>query len=91
MSSRTFDLGDVLSVTTGRLVGAGHIGGVYEVLNFLHDAKLFTHQLPNASDEAQPYLESILPRHYDDEMQEELKTLSLWLTEADTNEARIYK
>lgn len=31
---KSFHLGDVLSVTTGKLVGPSGIGGVYEVCDF---------------------------------------------------------
>lgn len=56
MSAREFDLGDVLSITTGRLVSRRHIGGVYDILGFMTGESLMTHQLPRASDECQPRL-----------------------------------
>jgi hypothetical protein len=48
MTTREFDLSDILSVTTGRLVSSRHIAGVYDILNFLTGANLLTHQLPRA-------------------------------------------
>lgn len=33
--NKTFELGDVLSVTTGRLVSRKHMGGIYEIMGFL--------------------------------------------------------
>lgn len=56
MSGRAFDLGDVLSVTTGRLVSTRHIDGVYEILGFMTGEQLMTHQLPRACDQCRPHL-----------------------------------
>jgi hypothetical protein len=54
--TRTFHLGDILTITTGRLVSPTHMQGVHEILDFLTGDTLFTHQLPRACDEAQPEL-----------------------------------
>jgi hypothetical protein len=51
--TKPFHLGDILSVTTGRLVSPRHIGGVYDILNWMTGDNLFTHQLPRACDECQ--------------------------------------
>ena len=53
MSGRTFHLGDVLTITTGRLVSPRHMDGVYDILNWMTGDNLFTHQLPRAADECQ--------------------------------------
>jgi hypothetical protein len=53
---RRFHLGDVLSITTGRLVSPSHIDGVYAILNYMTRDNLFTHQLPRASKECAPWL-----------------------------------
>ena len=53
---RMFDLGDILSVTTGRLVSPRHIDGIYDILGYMTGESLFTHQLPRASDECRPFL-----------------------------------
>lgn len=34
MTARNFHLGDILSITTGRLVSRRHMEGVYDLLNF---------------------------------------------------------
>lgn len=57
-----FHLGDVLSITTGRLVSLRHMKGVYEILNFMTGDDLFTHQLPRAADECRPYLAMQFPQ-----------------------------
>lgn len=48
MSERNFPLGDILSITTEKLLSPRQIEGVYDVLNFMTGADLFTHQLPRA-------------------------------------------
>ena len=53
MTTRAFHLGDVLTITTGRLVSPRHMDGVYDILNFMTGDNLFTHQLPRAMDECQ--------------------------------------
>lgn len=56
----TFHLGDLLSVTTGRLVSPRHMDGVYDILNYMTGTSLFTHQLPAAAYECRP---AILTQH----------------------------
>jgi len=53
VESRDFELGDILSITTGRLVSRRHIDGVYDILNYMTGDSLFTHQLPRASRECE--------------------------------------
>jgi hypothetical protein len=62
MQTKKFHLGDVLSVTTGRLVSPRHMDGVYDILNFMTGDNLFTHQLPRASDECKPHLLAQFPQ-----------------------------
>lgn len=54
--TRSFHIGDILSVLTDRLVSPDHIGGVYNVLNWMTGDDLMTHQLPRAQDECRPFL-----------------------------------
>lgn len=51
---KSFHLGDVLSVTTGKLVGPSGIGGVYEICDHMLRTSHFTHQLPRAAEDARP-------------------------------------
>lgn len=60
--SREFDIGDVLSITTGFLVSRRHIDGVYDILNYMTGDNLFTHALPRASRECEP---ALLAQHPD--------------------------
>lgn len=54
--TRDFHIGDILSVTTGRLVSPRHISGVYDILGWMVSEDLMTHQLPRVSDECAPDL-----------------------------------
>lgn len=58
---KEFHISDVLSITTGRLVSSRHMGGIYEILNFLTGDNLFTHQLPRAMRECEPWLRTQFP------------------------------
>jgi hypothetical protein len=56
METKRFELGDVLTITTGRLTTIRHIEGVYDILNWMTSDNLYTHQLPRASRECEPWL-----------------------------------
>lgn len=56
MITRKFHIGDLVSVTTGRLVSPRHINGVYDIVDFVTGEAHFTHQLPRASREITPVL-----------------------------------
>lgn len=60
-ATRTFHLGDLLSVTTGRLVSPDAVGGIYAVCDFVTGQAHFTHQLPRAMDVVGPVLVEQLP------------------------------
>jgi hypothetical protein len=59
---RDFHIGDVLSVTTGKLVSPRHVDGLYDLLGYMTGESLMTHQLPRASDQCRP---EILRQHPD--------------------------
>lgn len=54
--TKDFHLGDILSITTSHLVSPRHIDGVYDILGWMTGEPLWTHQLPRASRECQPFL-----------------------------------
>jgi hypothetical protein len=54
--SRDFNLSDILTITTGRLVSSRHMEGVHDLLNFMTQDTLFTHQLPRAAVECRSWL-----------------------------------
>lgn len=64
MSTREklFHLGDILSITTGRLVSKRGMEGVYEILNFMSGDSLYTHQLPRVSKECAPVILAKYPQ-----------------------------
>lgn len=62
MTTKTFTLGDVLSITTGKLLSPRHMAGIYDILNWMTGDNLFTHQLPRAMDECAPYLLKQFPQ-----------------------------
>lgn len=55
-NSRDFHIGDILSITTGRLVSPRHMTGVYDILNYMTGDDLYTTQLPRAARECAPEL-----------------------------------
>lgn len=56
MSTIEFEIGDILSVTTGHLLSRRHMDGIYDILNFMSGDNLFTHQLPRVCREATPVI-----------------------------------
>ena len=64
---KLFHIGDVLSITTGRLVSSKHIGGVYDILNYMTGDELYTHQLPRACDECLPAFRKQYPQLFKEE------------------------
>ena len=59
---KKYHIGDILSITTGKLVSPRHIDGVYDILNFMTGDNLFTHQLGRGSDECRPWLKAQHPQ-----------------------------
>ena len=59
---KQFHLGDVLSITTGKLVSPRLTHGIYDSLNYMTGENLFTHQLPRACKISRPYLLKQFPQ-----------------------------
>lgn len=53
---KKFHIGDILSITTGRLVSPRLMEGMYDILGYMSGEQLWTHQLPRVSRECKPYL-----------------------------------
>ena len=51
-----FHIGDILSITTGRLVSPTAMRGVYKILNYMTGDNLFTHALVRAGEVCKPVL-----------------------------------
>lgn len=86
--TRDFPLGDILSVTTGRLLSRDGMDGVYRILQYLTGAPIMTHQIPRATDhcylrvlEQHPQLLDVVPQ-----TNAQIEAISEWLTEQE----RIY-
>ena len=75
-AQRTFALGDILSITTGRLVSERHMDGIYDILNYMTGQNLFTHQIPRAMDHCRPVLEALYPALSHVALHDELQRLS---------------
>lgn len=58
-ASKAFPTADVLGAITGRLMG--DIGGIYEVLGWMTDGPVWTHQLPRIGKEAAPVVLAMHP------------------------------
>lgn len=56
METKRFPLDEVLSIVPGNLVAVRHIDAVYDILNWMTNDELFTHQLPRAANECRPWL-----------------------------------
>jgi hypothetical protein len=54
MTTESFSLGAVLTVTTGTLLCP--IDGIYRILNFMTGDGIYTHQLGRVSEECKPHL-----------------------------------
>ena len=74
-----YHLGDVLSITTGRLVSSRHIDGVYDILGFMTGEDLFTHALPRAADVCRPHLLRQYPHLSKEALESDLKELDRML------------
>ena len=53
-NERTFDLGTVLTVTSGRVFTS--IDNFYDILNYLSNDKIYTHQIPRVITIAKSYV-----------------------------------
>lgn len=80
---KEFHLGDVLSMTTGRLLSPRGMEGIYDILGFMTGETLFTHQLPHASRKCSPHLEKQFPELHTPEMDFALGELTLMLERID--------
>ena len=61
-ATKDFHIGDILSITDGRLVSPRHMDGVYDILGWMTGESLFTHQLPRVCSEAKPVLLAMHPQ-----------------------------
>ena len=91
LETKTFHIGDILSITTGRLVSPKHIGGVYEICDWMTGQANFTHQLPRVSREIEPQLREDFPDLAAIEPPDgidSMETLTAWLDSLGLGETR---
>lgn len=50
---RDFHVGDIISITSGRLVSPRHMDGIYDIIKYMTGDSLFTHQLPRVAEECE--------------------------------------
>jgi len=76
-TTKSFTIGAVLSVTTGRLVC--DIGDVYDILNHITGDNLFTHVLPRACRFAEPLILEAFPELKLCGLESSLASLDRWV------------
>ena len=59
--TKEFHIGDILSILSGKLVSPKHVGGIYEICDWMTDSQNMTHQLPRVSREIEPQLRGDFP------------------------------
>lgn len=59
---KKFHISDILCVITGKMVSIRNMEGLYDILNYMTDDNLHTHQLPRVMDECRPYLIEQFPQ-----------------------------
>lgn len=56
MTTKQFHLGDILSITTGKLLSKTHMDGIYRIAQHLAGEPVWTHQLGRVMQESKPHL-----------------------------------
>jgi len=71
MTTRSFHLGDILSITTGRLVSPRHMEGVLDILTWMAGERPEIHQIPRVTGECRgpllaqhPDLAAVIPPEF---------------------------
>ena len=60
-NTKQFHIGDIISVVDGHLVSLDHVGGLYNLLGWMVDEDLMTHQLSRVAEECEPELRRLFP------------------------------
>lgn len=79
MTSRDFHLGDILTITHGRLLSPTKMEGVYRILSFVVGDDVYTHQIPRVVRECKPWLLRQHPQLGSPEVDFEVAKLGLML------------
>ena len=59
---KKFHISDVLTVITGKMVSIRNMEGLYDILNYMSNDNLHTHQLVRVIEECEPYLKQQFPQ-----------------------------
>lgn len=80
----TFSLGQVLSITTDKMVAPNGMPDIYAILNYMTQSELYTHQLSDAADICKPLLLEAFPFLVQEDVSgiDSFETLTDYLTEA---------
>lgn len=83
--TKQFHIGDILSVTTGRLVSPDHMSGLQALLEWMAGEPIWTHQLGRVAVEATPTLRAAFPDlaaiEPTDEQMASKTTVEAWLAD----------
>lgn len=81
---KSFSLGDLLTITTGKLVATDGVDAIYRILNYMTRDNLFTHQLGRAMGECKPWLLRWFPELAMANASASLASLAKWIASAPT-------
>ena len=88
VEERCFPLGEILTVTTEKLVARNGMSGVCKILNFVTGDDVYTHQIPRAMRTCKPHLLTQFPQftqvevpHFEGDGESRKGAVSGWLTE----------
>lgn len=62
MTAQDYELADILSITTGRMLSRRNMAGVQDILTLLTRDGIFTHQIPRAVTACAPHILSQHPQ-----------------------------
>jgi len=62
LNTQRFHIGDVLSMTTGKLLGTSGMDGIYRIAQHLAGEPVWTHQLGRVMRESRPHLLAQFPK-----------------------------
>lgn len=75
MNTKQFHIGDILSITTGRMLSLRRVDGVCSILKFITGDSLFCIQFMQSIDHCRPILVEQFPQFAETEMGPALKEL----------------
>ncbi len=78
---KQFHIGDVISIATDRLMSPRHMQGVYDILNFMTDDDLCTHQIPRFMRECRPQIIKQFPQFSEINFSKAIEALDEALTD----------